>query len=124
MADGITPGKVDQAYVLRRLIRRAIREARSLNVPTPFTAKLAKVVIDNYKEFYPELAENEKQILEEFEREENMFADTLERGMSSSTGAEAWSTPDSPVPTLIVSEPVCSSAKRIRPPSPLRCDGG
>ena len=55
MADGITPGKVDQAYVLRRLIRRMIREARKLGVNGLFTAKLAEVVIRGYKEFYPEL---------------------------------------------------------------------
>lgn len=81
MADGITPGKVDQAYVLRRLIRRAIREARRLGTPTPFTAKLAKTVIDTYQEFYPELADNEQMIMEEFNREEQQFAATLERGI-------------------------------------------
>ena len=70
MADGITPGKVDQAYVLRRLIRRAIREAKKLGIETEFTAKMAQVVIDSYKAVYPELEANEKMILEEFDREE------------------------------------------------------
>ena len=73
MADGITPGKVDQAYVLRRLIRRMIREARKLGVNGLFTAKLAEVVIRGYKEFYPELEANSRQILEEFTREEEQF---------------------------------------------------
>ena len=81
MADGITPGKTDQAYILRRLIRRAIREGRKINIPTPFTSKIAQVVIDEYKEFYPELEANSKQIIEEFDREEHQFAETLERGL-------------------------------------------
>ena len=81
MADGITPGKTDQAYILRRLIRRAIREGRKINMPTPFTSKIAQVVIDEYKEFYPELEANSKQIIEEFDREEHQFAETLERGL-------------------------------------------
>ena len=80
LADGITPGKVDQAYILRRLIRRAIREAKQAGVTVPFTKRLAKVVIDNYCEAYPELKENETMILEEFEREETMFKQTLENG--------------------------------------------
>ena len=80
MADGITPGKVDQAYVLRRLIRRMIREARKLGVNGLFTAKLAEVVIRGYKEFYPELEANSRQILEEFTREEEQFQQALEKG--------------------------------------------
>ena len=80
MADGITPGKVDQAYVLRRLIRRMIREARKLGVNGLFTEKLAEVVIRGYKEFYPELEANSRQILEEFTREEEQFQQALEKG--------------------------------------------
>ena len=81
MADGITPGKVDQAYVLRRLIRRAIREAKKLGITIEFTVRMAQVVINSYKEVYPELGINEKVILEEFEREEKQFAAALERGI-------------------------------------------
>ncbi len=80
MADGVTPGKVDQAYVLRRIIRRAIREAMKLGLNSRFTVALAQVVIDNYKDVYPELGINEKQILEEFEMEERQFASALEHG--------------------------------------------
>ncbi len=81
MADGITPGKVDQAYVLRRLIRRAIREAKKIGMTATFTDKMAKVVIDNYKDFYPELGAGEKVILEEFAQEEQQFAEALEHGI-------------------------------------------
>ena len=80
MGDGITPGNVDQAYVLRRIIRRAIREAMKLGLNKSFTVAMAQVVIDNYKDVYSELALNEKSILEEFEREERQFAATLNRG--------------------------------------------
>ncbi len=81
MADGITPGKVDQAYVLRRLIRRAIREGKKLGINGDFTVRMANVVINSYKEVYPELGINEKVILEEFDREEKQFAAALERGI-------------------------------------------
>lgn len=80
MGDGITPGKVDQAYVLRRLIRRAIREARKLGVMSEFTSKMAQVVIDEYGDVYPELVKNASIIIEEFDREERQFASALERG--------------------------------------------
>ena len=80
MGDGVTPGKVDQAYVLRRIIRRAIREAMKLGLNKSFTVAMAQVVIDNYKDVYSELAVNEKIILDEFEREERQFASALDRG--------------------------------------------
>ena len=80
MGDGVTPGNVDQAYVLRRIIRRAIREAMKLGLNKSFTVAMAQVVIDNYKDVYSELALNEKIILEEFEREERQFAAALNRG--------------------------------------------
>jgi alanyl-tRNA synthetase len=80
MGDGVRPGNVDQAYVLRRLIRRAIREARKLGVEELFTAKLAAVVVDQYGEQYPELTQNRAVILEEFETEEKQFLTALEKG--------------------------------------------
>ena len=80
MGDGVMPGNVDQAYVLRRIIRRAIREAMKLGLNKSFTVAMAQVVIDNYKDVYSELALNEKSILEEFEREERQFATALNRG--------------------------------------------
>lgn len=80
LADGVKPGNVDQAYVLRRLIRRAIREARRLNILEPFTTQIAQVVIDEYKEFYPELATHQETILAELSAEEEQFAKALENG--------------------------------------------
>ena len=80
MADGVTPGKTDQPYILRRLIRRTVREGGKLGITTAFCTKIAEVVIENYKEFYPELGENAARILEEFANEEQLFAQTLEKG--------------------------------------------
>lgn len=80
MSDGVRPGNVDQAYVLRRLIRRSIREARKFGVQDLFTAKLATVLIDQYGELYPNLATERETILAELEQEEKQFASALEKG--------------------------------------------
>ncbi|MFA7183590.1 MAG: alanine--tRNA ligase [Victivallales bacterium] len=79
-ADGIAPGNVDQAYVLRRLIRRIIREANKIGIDKPFVTELAQVIIDGYQDPYSELAANANRIKEEFELEEKQFAETLVKG--------------------------------------------
>jgi alanyl-tRNA synthetase len=80
MSDGVVPGNVDQGYILRRIIRRAIREARKLGVTEAFTSKIAEVVVENYSCAYPELQKNACVIKEEFDIEEKQFAHTLEKG--------------------------------------------
>ena len=80
MIDDITPGNVDQAYVLRRLIRRAIREARKLGVEESFTTKLAQIVINEYSDVYPDLTAKSAIIIENFDIEEKQFAETLIKG--------------------------------------------
>ena len=80
LADGITPGRVDQPYVLRRLIRRAIREGKRLGIVGNFTSRIAAVVVREFKEFYPELEAAAEVIKSELDREENKFASTLENG--------------------------------------------
>jgi len=80
IGDGITPSNVDQGYVLRRLIRRAIREGRKLGIAGRFTSKIAAVVIDEFGDFYKELAANRAAILEELDKEEGVFEQALERG--------------------------------------------
>ena len=80
LADGITPGRVDQPYVLRRLIRRAIREGRKLGIAGPFAAEVAQAVIDQLGDVYPELREQREVIISELDREEKQFAATLENG--------------------------------------------
>ncbi len=80
IGDGITPGRVDQPYVLRRLIRRAIREGRKIGITTEFASRIALRVIGQWGEFYPELTTNAGVITSELEREEKQFAAALEHG--------------------------------------------
>lgn len=80
IGDGITPSNVDQGYVLRRLIRRAIREGRKLGIEGGFISRVGKAVIDEFGDFYVELRNNAAKILEELDLEEKVFAQALERG--------------------------------------------
>ncbi|MDO4865385.1 MAG: alanine--tRNA ligase [Clostridia bacterium] len=79
---GVTPSNVDQGYVLRRLIRRAVRHGMKLGMPAGFTCEIAKVIIDQYKDVYPELERNGAHILEQLKLEEERFQRTLKKGMA------------------------------------------
>ncbi len=76
----ITPSNVEQGYVLRRLIRRAIRYGRILGMKERFTAKVAEMIVPYYKD-YPQLNRNEAFIYKELDEEESKFALTLENGL-------------------------------------------
>ncbi len=78
---GVTPSNVDQGYVLRRLIRRAVRMGMQIGLPENSLAAIAKVVIDQYAPVYPELGQNEKVVLEQFSLEEQRFERTLKQGL-------------------------------------------
>ncbi len=78
---GMAPSNVDQGYVLRRLIRRAVRHGMSLGLEEGFTAEIAKVIIEEYQDIYPELNANRDFILEQLLLEEKRFARTLNQGM-------------------------------------------
>ncbi len=80
IGDGVVPGRVGAPYVLRRLIRRAIREGRKLGIQGAFTSRIARIVIDQYGDFYTELRKNAETIISELDREENQFAATLDHG--------------------------------------------
>ena len=80
IGDGVKPSNVDQGYVLRRLIRRAIREARKLGITEMFTTSVADVVIAEYGDVYQELRQNADFIRDELRREEDQFGKTLENG--------------------------------------------
>ncbi len=80
IGDGVKPSNVDQGYVLRRLIRRAIREARKLGIGGPFCVDIAAVVVAEYSPAYPELSQHSTNIQEELRREEEQFTKTLENG--------------------------------------------
>lgn len=77
---GVSPSNVDQGYVLRRLIRRAVRYGMELGMAEGFTSEIAKVIIAQYADVYPELAQNEAFVLEQLRLEENRFARTLRQG--------------------------------------------
>ena len=78
---GVTPSNVDQGYILRRLIRRALRYAMQLEMPEQSLSSVAEAVIAQYGDFYTELKENSAKILDELNREEQRFQRTLRNGM-------------------------------------------
>lgn len=78
---GITPSNVDQGYVLRRLIRRAVRYGKQIDMPAGFCSQVARVIIAQYKVAYPELEENSARIISELDKEEERFARTLTQGL-------------------------------------------
>ncbi len=78
---GVTPSNVDQGYVLRRLIRRAVRYGRQLDLPEGALGEIASVYVEKYANVYPELVENKQKILEELAKEEQKFSRTLKSGL-------------------------------------------
>lgn len=78
---GVTPSNVDQGYILRRLIRRALRYAMQLEMGENALSKVAETVIADYGEVYPELFENAEHIKKELDTEELKFQRTLTNGM-------------------------------------------
>lgn len=80
---GVTPSNTDQGYVVRRLIRRAIRFGRQIGITADhWTREVALAVIAIYGAVYPELAENQKFILDNLDQEEEKFTHTLEKGLA------------------------------------------
>ncbi len=77
---GVSPSNTDQGYILRRLIRRAVRYGMSLGMAEGFTAEIAQVIIDQYKAVYPELERNAAFVTEQLKLEEGRFARTLKQG--------------------------------------------
>ena len=77
---GMAPSNVGQGYILRRLIRRAVRHGRKLGVDHAFLSDIAQVVLDLYQDAYPELKERKDFIFEELRKEEAKFSETLVKG--------------------------------------------
>lgn len=77
---GVKPSNVGQGYILRRLIRRAVRHGRKLGIEGKFLSALATVVVDMYGEAYPELVANRDFIMTELGFEEEKFSATLQKG--------------------------------------------
>jgi alanyl-tRNA synthetase len=76
----VTPSNVGAGYVLRRLIRRAVRHGRKLGIEGQVLPPIAEVVVDQFKGPYPELSENRAFIIEELTKEEDKFLETLKKG--------------------------------------------
>jgi len=78
----VSPSNVGAGYVLRRLIRRAVRHGRKLgiNTETPLLSPIAEILIKQMQGPYPELTENKARIIEELDREEKKFLETLQKG--------------------------------------------
>ncbi|MEG0266684.1 MAG: alanine--tRNA ligase, partial [Bacilli bacterium] len=80
---GIKPSNTDQGYILRRLIRRAIRHAKKLEIDISgnWEQEIAQTVINEYKKYYKEIEENEEKVLEILKNEKIKFNRTLEKGL-------------------------------------------
>ncbi len=78
---GIVPSNVDQGYILRRILRRAIRFARQVELKEEGLLEIAKVFINKYKDVYPELETNKNKIETEIAKEYQKFTRTLEAGL-------------------------------------------
>jgi alanyl-tRNA synthetase len=81
-ADGVHPGNRQQGYVMRRLVRRAVRFALDLGLTSGVAADLVPVVARTYRDIYPELTERQADIIAVLEREERSFARTVRKGLS------------------------------------------
>jgi len=78
---GIIPSNLGQGYILRRLIRRAVRYGQTIGLEGVFSFKIAEVIIDLMKETYPELEKNKDFILNQLIKEEEKFKNILEKGI-------------------------------------------
>lgn len=80
ISDGVIPGNEGRSYVLRMILRRALRHGKILGMDLPFLYKLVDVVVENYGEAYPDLVKNKQKIIDTIKKEEERFAKTLDRG--------------------------------------------
>lgn len=80
IADGVVPSNTDQGYILRRLIRRAVRHGRKLGIDGAFMSEIANIVVQKLGNQYPEIQKNQEKILSELNAEEAQFQKTLASG--------------------------------------------
>jgi len=79
--DGVTPSNKEQGYVMRRLVRRAIRFAFDLGIEQNFLEQVVPVIADLYHQDYPEVANNREKVIETLAKEEKVFRQTLKKGL-------------------------------------------
>lgn len=80
ISDGVIPGNEGRSYVLRMILRRALRHGKILGMELPFLYKLVGVIVDRYGEAYPELVKNKQKVIDTIKKEEERFGKTLDRG--------------------------------------------
>jgi alanyl-tRNA synthetase len=80
ISDGVIPGNEGRSYVLRMILRRALRHGKILGMELPFLYKLVDTVVEHYGKAYPELAQNQAKIKDTIKKEEERFNKTLDRG--------------------------------------------
>lgn len=80
ISDGVIPGNEGRSYVLRMILRRALRHGKILGMDLPFLYKLVDTVVELYGEAYPDLVKNKAKIVDVIKKEEERFAKTLDRG--------------------------------------------
>ncbi|MFH1292049.1 MAG: alanine--tRNA ligase [bacterium] len=88
---GVAPSNTDQGYIVRRLIRRAVRQGHVLNIKENFCSTLARKTIEIFKEAYPEIGKKQEFILTEIAKEESKFRNTLEKGIKKFNSLESVS---------------------------------
>ena len=80
ISDGVIPGNEGRSYVLRMILRRALRHGKILGMELPFLYKLVDTIVQYYGEAYPELVANKQKVIDTIKKEEERFAKTLDRG--------------------------------------------
>ncbi|MFC1632962.1 alanine--tRNA ligase [Patescibacteria group bacterium] len=81
VSDGVIPSKEERGYILRRMIRRAVRHIDRLDLPENTLMRLARKTIQEYKEHYPDLSDGEEDIVSVLEQEQQKFRKSLARGL-------------------------------------------
>ena len=100
--DGVLPSNEGRGYVLRRIIRRALRHGHKLGATEPFFSRLVGPLVEEMGGAYPQLADNKDAIAHALLREEEQFALTLDQGMRVLAGVMAGAEPESAIPGEIV----------------------
>ncbi len=80
-SDGVRPANKEQGYVMRRLIRRAVRYGRLLGIQSAFLSQVAQPVIEEYKSVYPNVGEHKLEIMQTLDEEEMKFGRTIQKGL-------------------------------------------
>jgi len=84
MADGVIPSNTEAGYIVRRLIRRAVRYSKLVNINEPFIVQVIKRIVKEFENEYPHLKRNEERLLKESVNEEERFKKVIELGLKKS----------------------------------------